>query len=88
MTKNFHHEGTKDTKVGEDISHRRGANSEPLTDSPRLRGESSDALRARAQALPSQGGAEIGPWLERCYFARIPTRRLARCRSHTLRYAV
>jgi transposase-like protein len=28
------------------------------------------------------------PWLERCYFARIPTRRLARCRSHTLRYAV
>ena len=30
----------------------------------------------------------LGPWLERCYFARIPTRRLARCRSHTLRYAV
>jgi hypothetical protein len=30
----------------------------------------------------------LEPWLERCYFARIPTRRLARCRSHTLRYAV
>ena len=30
----------------------------------------------------------LGPWLERCYFARIPTRRLARCRTHTLRYAV
>jgi transposase-like protein len=30
----------------------------------------------------------LGPWLERCYFARIPTRPLARCRSHTLRYAV
>ena len=31
---------------------------------------------------------ELGPWLERCYFARIPTRALARCRRHTLRYAV
>ena len=31
---------------------------------------------------------ELGPWLERCYFARIATRRLTRCRSHTLRYAV
>jgi hypothetical protein len=30
----------------------------------------------------------LGPWLERCYFARISTRRLPRCRSHTLRYAV
>jgi hypothetical protein len=30
----------------------------------------------------------LGPWLERCYFARIPTRALARCRSHNLRYAV
>jgi transposase-like protein len=30
----------------------------------------------------------LGPWLERCYFARIPTRRLARCRVHTLRYGV
>ena len=30
----------------------------------------------------------LGAWLERCYFARIPTRRLASCRSHTLRYAV
>jgi transposase-like protein len=30
----------------------------------------------------------LGPWLDRCYFARIPTRAIARCRSHTLRYAV
>jgi transposase-like protein len=30
----------------------------------------------------------LGPWAERCYFARIQTRALARCRSHTLRYAV
>jgi transposase-like protein len=30
----------------------------------------------------------LGPWLARCYFARIATRRLARCRSHTLRYAI
>ena len=30
----------------------------------------------------------LGPWLSRCYFARIPTRRLERCRAHTLRYAV
>jgi hypothetical protein len=29
----------------------------------------------------------LGPWLERCYFARIPTRSIARCRTHTLRYA-
>jgi transposase-like protein len=27
-------------------------------------------------------------WLERCYRARIPTRRLARCREHRLKYAV
>ena len=30
----------------------------------------------------------LSPWLERCYFGRIATRALARCRSHTLRYAV
>jgi len=30
----------------------------------------------------------LAPWLERCYFGRIPTRRLPSCRSHTLRYAV
>jgi transposase-like protein len=30
----------------------------------------------------------MGRWLERCYFARIPTRSLARCRHHTLLYAV
>ncbi len=27
-------------------------------------------------------------WLERCYFARIPTRALPRCREHRLRFAV
>ena len=27
-------------------------------------------------------------WLERCYFGRIPTRRIARCRAHTCQYAV
>jgi hypothetical protein len=27
-------------------------------------------------------------WLERCYYARIPTRRLARCRQHRLKYAL
>ena len=30
----------------------------------------------------------LGSWLECCYFARIPTRALACCRSHTLRYAI
>lgn len=30
----------------------------------------------------------LGPWLERCYYARVPTRALPRCRSHTLSYAV
>jgi hypothetical protein len=30
----------------------------------------------------------LDSWLERCYFGRIPTRRLTRCRRHTLRYAV
>jgi transposase-like protein len=30
----------------------------------------------------------LGPWLTRCYFARIPTRALPHCRTHTLRYAV
>jgi len=30
----------------------------------------------------------LSTWLERCYFGRIPTRRLARCREHRLRYAV
>jgi transposase-like protein len=30
----------------------------------------------------------LGPWLERCYFARVPTRAIDRCRSHTLSYAV
>lgn len=31
---------------------------------------------------------ELSPWLLRCYFGRIPTRRLPRCRSHSLRYAL
>jgi transposase-like protein len=30
----------------------------------------------------------IRGWLEHCYFGRIPTRRLARCRSHALSYAI
>ena len=30
----------------------------------------------------------LSGWLERCYFGRIETRRLARCRPHDLRYAV
>jgi transposase-like protein len=30
----------------------------------------------------------LGKWLERCYFGRIPTRRLARLRTHALSYAV
>ncbi len=29
----------------------------------------------------------LGEWLERCYFARIPTRRLPHARSHALTYA-
>jgi transposase-like protein len=31
---------------------------------------------------------KLGTWLERCYFARIPTRALTRCRTHQLTYAV
>jgi hypothetical protein len=31
---------------------------------------------------------ELGEWLSDCYFARIPTRRMPRCRQHTLKYAV
>ena len=31
---------------------------------------------------------KLSGWLERCYFGRIPTRRLARVRHHDLRYAV
>jgi transposase-like protein len=30
----------------------------------------------------------LGGWLERCYFARIPTRAIARGRSHALLYAI
>jgi len=40
----------------------------------------------RARRFPWRHG--LSGWLERCYFAAIPTRRLARCRSHTLTYAV
>jgi len=32
--------------------------------------------------------ADLSGWLERCYFGRIPTRRLARMRQHDLTYAV
>ncbi|MBW2399043.1 MAG: hypothetical protein JRG80_07185, partial [Deltaproteobacteria bacterium] len=31
---------------------------------------------------------ELSGWLADCYFARIPTRRMARCRAHELQYAV
>jgi transposase-like protein len=30
----------------------------------------------------------LRPWLERCYYARIPTRAIGHCRSHSLTYAV
>ncbi len=30
----------------------------------------------------------IGGWIERCYLGRIPTRRLARCRSHAASFAI
>ena len=30
---------------------------------------------------------ELGGWVERCYFGRIPTRRIPNGRSHSLRYA-
>ena len=29
----------------------------------------------------------LAPWVERAYHARIPTRAVARCRAHALRYA-
>jgi len=47
----------------------------------RLRVE--DVLRQRQfpWRQPLQG------WLQRCYFGRIPTRRIPHCRSHRLRYA-
>jgi hypothetical protein len=31
---------------------------------------------------------ELSGWLERCYYGRIPTRRIPHCRTHRLRYAV
>ena len=31
---------------------------------------------------------DLPGWLGDCYFARIPTRRMARCRTHELTYAV
>jgi len=31
---------------------------------------------------------ELSEWLERCYFGRIPTRRISNCRIHQLQYAV
>jgi len=31
---------------------------------------------------------ELSPWLERCYWGRIPTRRLPRIRVHAARFAV
>jgi len=44
----------------------------------------SELLRERR--FPWQ--AELPGWLSDCYFARIPTRRLARCRRHELKLAV
>jgi transposase-like protein len=43
-----------------------------------------DVLRQRL--LPWR--FELSGWLEDCYYARIPTRRMPRCREHRLRYAV
>jgi transposase-like protein len=40
----------------------------------------------RVRRFPWRQG--LSGWLERCYFGRIPTRRLVRCRTHQLRYAV
>ena len=40
----------------------------------------------RARRFPWRRG--LRGWLKRCYFAEIPTRRLATCRRHRLRYAV
>ena len=40
----------------------------------------------RARRVPWRHG--LRGWLERCYFAEIPTRRLAKCRRHGLSYAV
>ena len=30
----------------------------------------------------------LAPWVERCYFGRVSTRAIVRCRAHTLRYAI
>jgi transposase-like protein len=43
----------------------------------------SDVLRARL--LPWRFA--LSGWLAECYFGRIPTRRMPRCRTHTLKYA-
>ena len=48
----------------------------------RLRAE--DVLRERR--FPWR--VKLSEWLERCYYGRIPTRRIPRCRTHRLRYAV
>ena len=39
----------------------------------------------RARRMPWR--YQLGGWLERCYFGRIPTRRIPNGRSHSLRYA-
>jgi transposase-like protein len=53
------------------------------------------ALLPRPLAVPELLAARrfpwqhaLAPWVERCYFGRIPTRAIARCRAHSLRYAV
>ena len=40
----------------------------------------------RVRRFPWRQG--LSGWLARCYFGHIPTRRLAHCRAHQLRYAV
>ena len=53
-------------------------------------GVTEEALTVRAllrqRHFPWRQG--LSGWLARCYFGRIPTRRLAHCRAHQLRYAV
>jgi transposase-like protein len=43
-----------------------------------------DVLRQRQFPWRS----ELSGWLERCYYGRIPTRRIPNCRTHRLQYAV
>jgi hypothetical protein len=42
----------------------------------------------RAREFPWRHGERLIGWLERCYFGRIPTRAMRKCRSHQRKYAV